>query len=156
MQTRGLRPDDFDELWPMLMAMGTSSPEPEARPRFVALMLDERWLLVGCSMDGTELVGYAAAQDYGPHLRNGDLHRTARLHDLFVLPGVRKQGVGRELMHAVTRWAESRVRYLEWQAHETRAAPFYERLGYAGEPCPQPDYPTFELDFIGPEGTSRR
>jgi hypothetical protein len=39
------------------------------------------------------------------------------------------------------------VRYLQWQAHESRAAPFYQRLGYQGAPCPQPDYPEFEIDF---------
>jgi hypothetical protein len=48
---------------------------------------------------------------------------------------------------AVTEWAAERVRYLEWQAHHERSAPFYERLGYSGQPCPQPDYPTFEIDF---------
>lgn len=37
--------------------------------------------------------------------------------------------------------------HLEWQAHEQRSAPFYERLGYRGMPCPQPDYPTFVIDF---------
>jgi hypothetical protein len=37
--------------------------------------------------------------------------------------------------------------HLEWQAHETRSAPFYERLGFKCEPCPRPEYPTFEVAF---------
>jgi hypothetical protein len=50
-------------------------------------------------------------------------------------------------MDAVVEWASPRVRHLQWQAHETRAAPFYERLGYRGSPCPQPDHPEFEITF---------
>lgn len=50
-------------------------------------------------------------------------------------------------MAAVVDWAGERVRWLEWQGHHERAAPFYERLGYRGQPCPQPDYPTFEIEF---------
>lgn len=69
------------------------------------------------------------------------------MHDLFVVPQARRQGGGRALMQEAVTWAGGRVRYLEWQAHETRAAPFYERLGYHGEACPQPDYRTFELTF---------
>jgi GNAT superfamily N-acetyltransferase len=99
---------------------------------------------------GGELVGYAAVQDYGPTLRGGDDHRMARLHDLYVVPHRRRAGVGRALMAAVFDWAGPRVRYLEWQAHRDRAAPFYERLGYRGDPCPQPEYPTFEVDLRGP------
>jgi len=50
-------------------------------------------------------------------------------------------------MAAVVEWAGQRVRHLEWQAHQNRAAMFYERLGYRGDPCPQPEYPTFQVDF---------
>ncbi len=50
---------------------------------------------------------------------------------------------------AVSDWAAGPVRYLEWQAHHERAAPFYERLGHRGQSCPQPEYPTFILD-LGP------
>ena len=48
---------------------------------------------------------------------------------------------------AIKTWAERKgVRYLEWQA-SLSAVPFYERLGYTGDPCPQPDYPFFEIEF---------
>ncbi|MBB5112837.1 GNAT superfamily N-acetyltransferase [Micromonospora echinospora] len=93
------------------------------------------------------MIGYAAAQDHGPHLRSGDAHRTVRLHDLYVRPDRRRDGVGRVLFTAVRRWAAGRARHLEWQAHHERAAPFYERLGHRGDPCPQPDHPTFLLDL---------
>lgn len=137
---------DWPALWPMLLAMGTASAEPAARARFERLSRDPCWFLVGCRGDGRPL-GYAAAQNYGGHLRTGDDHRTARLHDLYVDPAVRGQGLGRSLMAAVVEWAGGRVRYLEWQAHETRSAPFYASLGYRGDPCPHPEYPTFEIDF---------
>lgn len=55
--------------------------------------------------------------------------------------------MGRALLAAVSDWAAGRVRYLEWQAHRERAAPFYERLGHRGEACPQPEYPTYVLDL---------
>lgn len=59
----------------------------------------------------------------------------------------RRTAVRRALMQSVVTWAAGTVRYLEWQAHETRAAPFYKQLGYRGGPCPQPDYPFFEITF---------
>lgn len=146
-QVRALTTLDWSNLWPMLVAMGTSGAERDAEERFNASVSDPRWLLVGAAAAGSGLRGYAAVQDHGPQLRTGDVHRTARLHDLFVVEEARRHGTGRALMNHVVDWASSRVRYLEWQAHETRAAPFYERLGYRGERCPQPDYPTFEITF---------
>ena len=50
-------------------------------------------------------------------------------------------------MEVVVQWASHRVRYLQWQAHESRSASFYERLGYRGDPCPQPEYSDFEITF---------
>ncbi|TYC25433.1 GNAT family N-acetyltransferase [Micromonospora sp. MP36] len=133
----------------MLRDMGVGDEPAEThRERFLRLLADPRWALLG-AVDAAGLTGYAAAQDHGPHLRSGDAHRTARLHDLYVRPDVRRHGVGRALLAAVTRWAAGRVRYLEWQAHRERAAPFYERLGHRGEPCPQPEYPTFIVDLGG-------
>ncbi|SCG60541.1 GNAT family N-acetyltransferase [Micromonospora halophytica] len=144
---RALTAADWPALWPMLRDMGVNDQPPEAqRDRYLLLLADPRWAILGAEADG-ELLGYAAAQDHGPHLRAGDDHRTARLHDLYVSPHRRRGGVGRTLLAAVRDWATGRVRHLEWQAHHERAAPFYECLGHHGDPCPQPDYPTFHLDL---------
>ncbi|MEV0427317.1 GNAT family N-acetyltransferase [Micromonospora sp. NPDC050495] len=146
---RVLTAADWPALWPMLRDMGVGDEPAEVhRERLGHLLADSRWALLGAVTAG-RLAGYAAAQDLGPHLRSGDTHRTARLHDLYVDPRRRRHGVGRALFEAVSRWAAARCRHLEWQAHRERAAPFYERLGHRGDPCPQPDYPTFLLD-LGP------
>jgi GNAT superfamily N-acetyltransferase len=144
--TRRLVAADWAAFWPLLKGMGTDDEEPTARERYTEFLHDPRWAVFG-AVDGSRLVGYAAVQDYGPHLRHGHDHRTARLHDLYVHPDERRRGAGKALVEAAIEWAAQRVRYLEWQAHHERSAPFYQRLGYRGEPCPQPDYPTFEVDF---------
>lgn len=144
---RALEISDWPQLWPLLDGMGTHATEPQIAEGFSHLLADPRWLLLGGEVLGGGLVGYAGAQDYGPHLRAGFVDRTARLHDLFVAEEFRRQGVARALMDEVVRWAGENVRYLQWQAHETSAVPFYEQLGYRGEPCPQPDYPSFEITF---------
>ncbi|WP_280837529.1 GNAT family N-acetyltransferase [Micromonospora sp. A200] len=147
---RPLGSADWPALWPMLRDMGVTDEPPEAhRARYLYLLADPRWVILGAEAGG-DLLGYAAAQDHGPHLRGGDEHRTARLHDLYVRPELRRGGVGRSLLAAVREWAATRVRHLEWQAHHERAAPFYERLGHRGDPCPQPDHPTFQIHFHPP------
>lgn len=144
---RRARLADWPQLRTMLVDMGgVHDTEEQSRARFMHLADDSTWL-IAVADDGYRLVGYAAAQDYGDHLRAGQEGRVARLHDIYVLPGSRKTGVGRLLMDVVVGWASTRVRYLQWQAHQTGAAPFYERLGYRGEPYPQPDYPEFEVTF---------
>ena len=144
--TRCLAAADWPQLWPLLQGMGTTETESATHRRFLELLDDPRWAMLGAEIAG-QVVGYAAMQDYGPHLRAGDAHRVARLHDVYVRHDRRRQGVGRALMDAVAAWAAEHVRHLEWQAHHERAAPFYERLGFRGEPCPQPEYPTFLVDF---------
>ena len=144
---RAAKVGDWQRLWPLIQGMGTKSDEESARARFHRLVGDPAWLIAVAVGDAPGLVGYAAAQDYGEHLRAGDEGRIARLHDVFVDPTQRQHGVGRSLVAAVVEWAEARVGYLQWQAHETTAAPFYERLGYRGDPCPQPEYPEFEIAF---------
>ncbi len=95
--------------------MGTDDEEPTARVRYASLLPDPRWGVLGAT-DGERLLGYAAVQDYGPHLRLGDLHRIARLHDLYVHPDHRRRGTGKALMDTAAAWAATRVRCLEWPA----------------------------------------
>lgn len=129
----------------MLRDMGTDDEEVVARQRFELLLREPAWAIFGAEDDG-RLVGYAAIQDYGTHLRLGDMHRMSRLHDLYVRPGERRRGVGRALMKAVKGWAAEHVRYVQWQAGRQTSAPFYEHLGYRGDAFPQPSYPTFCID----------
>jgi len=136
---------DWDAVWPLLHGMGkVAGPEDAARQRFGRILRSHDHYLVVAVYDNV-VVGYGWAQDYGAHLRTGD--RTARLHDLFVRPERRGHGIGAAIFCAVREWARQKgVRYLEWQA-SLSAVPFYERLGYTGDPCPQPEYPYFEIDF---------
>jgi len=144
---RPLEPRDFAQTLPMLLEMKHVHDEGEAlEDRFTEFCSSELHGLLGAELEGV-LVGYASMQDYGPHLRSGSYHRTVRLHDLFVLEPYRKRGVGKALLEGVQDWCRARpIRYLEWQAG-SKAIGFYERLGYKGEPCPQPDFPYFEVDF---------
>ncbi len=151
MTVRRLTVEDWPDLWPLLQGFGTGLPEDEAKSVYAELVDDPRWAAFGYDADG--LLGYAVVQDYGPHLRAGR-HHHGRLHDLYVRPDHRRTGIGRALMNAVTSWASTRVLHLEWQAHYQRSAPFYERLGYKGLPCPQPEYPTFDVEL--PTAAARR
>ncbi|HEY8744951.1 MAG TPA: GNAT family N-acetyltransferase [Chloroflexota bacterium] len=48
-------------------------------------------------------------------------------------------------MAAVRQWAtDQQATWLEWQAN-TAALPFYERLGFTGDPCSDPEHPFFEI-----------
>lgn len=144
--TRDAREEDWSALWLLLQGMGVSDNEAVVKARFESMTRRNDWLIVLGELDGAA-VGYAAVQDYGEHLRGGRRGHVGRLHDIFVTSDARQRGVGTALMAAVVNWAEQRVGYLQWQAHETQAAPFYERLGYRGDSCPQPDYPEFEIAF---------
>jgi GNAT superfamily N-acetyltransferase len=132
--------------WPLMKAMGSDDSAIRAAARFDAMAHDPHWCVLGAWDDGRQ-TGYAAVQDLGTHIRHGDAHRMARLHDLYVDEEFRGRGIGRALMEAVVDWARTRVRYLEWQAGAETSAPFYEHLGYRGLAYPQPDHPTFDLDL---------
>jgi GNAT superfamily N-acetyltransferase len=109
------------------------------------LLRDDHVLLVAVTDGEASVLGYAWAQDYGSHLRSGK--SVARLNDQFVAPTYRRSGTGTRLFVSVVRWVEERgVTWLQWQA-SSAALPFYERLGLAGDPCPDQGHPFFELDF---------
>ncbi len=135
---------DLPALWPLLCEMGKTDSEAAVLARTARLLGDSSHCLP-VALAGGLVVGYAWAQDYGPHLRSGD--RVARLNDLFVAEDHRRRGAGALLLSAVTDWARARgVRWLQWQA-SADALPFYERLGLFGDPCPDPGHPFFEMEF---------
>ncbi len=146
-KVRPLEPRDFVQVLPLLLEMKHVFDEGETlEARFADFCSSKAHGLLGAELEG-QLIGYASLQDYGQHLRSGNQHRIVRLHDLFVLEQCRRQGVGRLLLEGILVWCRARpIRFLEWQAG-AEAVPFYERLGYKGEACPQPDYPSFEVDF---------
>jgi GNAT superfamily N-acetyltransferase len=143
---RPMEESDAAALWEVVAGMADS------RDGFVQRVAQKRLLtdhFIPVAVVGEKLVGYAWVHDYGPHVRTG--HSTARFNDLIVDPAWRKQGVGRHLFEAVKQWCAARgVRWMQWQA-SPRAVAFYERLGLKGDPCPDPEYPFFEIDFQ--EGT---
>lgn len=143
MRIRRAVPSDWEQIAVLLRGFGRLN-EAGARERFERTCAHPDHCILVAGVD-QQLAGYAWAQGYGPRLRSGE--ESARLHDLFTLPEQRGGGIGKALFEAVKDWAQERgSRYLEWQSSEN-AIPFYERLGLKGEPCPQPEYPSFEIDF---------
>ena len=107
------------------------------RERLDALVENAAHHIVVAEADG-QLLGYAAAQDYGPAPQRD--WSIARMHDLWVSPDARGRGAGTALFEAVRDWAEqqTRIRVLEWQSLEV-AADFYRKLGLSGERVDEAD-----------------
>jgi GNAT superfamily N-acetyltransferase len=105
----------------------------------------DRFIAVADADDAA--VGMVEAQDYGTSIWRD--FRIVRLHDVFVLPDRRRQGIGRELVGAALRWAGAQpdAGLVEWQASPA-AVPFYESLGLTPDYVTDvPDYPYFIVDF---------
>jgi GNAT superfamily N-acetyltransferase len=139
-------PEDWSAILPLLEGVeGQELGQNDAARRRFDHIVQSHDHSLPVAIAGDRLVAYGWVRDYGPHLRSGA--RTARLHDVFVDPDHRRRGIGAALLMAIKTWAGDKgVRYLEWQA-SLSAVPFYERLGYTGDPCPQPSYPFFEIEF---------
>lgn len=144
---RPLTAGDFEQVRPMLIDMRFVDDEQALAERFPGFCLHPDWSLMG-AFEGETLLGYAALQDYGPHLRAGNTHRTAKLHDLYTTPSARRRGVGRTLMQAAEAWAQARgLRYLFWYANLREATPAYIGMGYTAGEEVQEGYRFFEIDF---------
>ena len=145
---RPATPADFPALLPMLLDMGFVDDEEALAARFPSFCsCEDHALLVAVNRVGRP-VDYAALHDYGSDLRSGNLHRTAKLHDLYTLPEWRSQGVARNLMCAVEDWGRARpLRYVFWYASGHSAALAYERMGYRAADAGQEGYRFFEIDF---------
>ena len=137
---------DLDGLYRLALefdTLGTATTAP--RTAYDARMgdiLDDESYLVLIAMEGAAEAGYAMAQDYGGNPRRE--YTVGRLHDLFVLPGMRRRGIAGQLMAGVAEWCRNRPQpmILDWQSR-LDAVPFYESLGYA------PDYLGDQADFPG-------
>jgi GNAT superfamily N-acetyltransferase len=126
--------------------MGKTESEERVRDRVSAIRKDPHHFL-SAAFAGDQAIGYAWAQDYGAHLRSGQ--RIVRLHDLYVTPNSRRQGIGARLFATSRDWAEKqRATWLQWQAGREALA-FYQQLGLKGEPCPDPEHPFFEILLSG-------
>ncbi len=141
---RVVRQNDWIVLWPILLERGSDPEELLVKARFDRLLRQpEHCLMV--ALINNKLVGYAWAQNYGAHLRTGKI--TARLHDLFVLESHRRKGLGTLLFHAVADWVKKQgVTWLQWESNYS-GVPFYKKLGYKGDPCPNPQTPFFQIEF---------
>ena len=143
-QVRPARESDFEVLVPLLKGFATTR-EIGLQERFLSLLENSNMGFFVAMLE-EKILGYALAQGYGARLRSGE--ESVRLHDLMVATDSRKSGVGTALFFEVQNWTKARsARYLEWQS-SSQGLGFYERLGFKGEPCPQPEYPFFELDFV--------
>lgn len=137
---RACRPGDVDEIVRLAILMGLAGPAAEVGDRARRICAAE-YHFVGVAEAHGRVIGYAWAQDYGPHLRSGEA--IVRIHDLFVDPDERRRGAGAALFSHVRDWASERgATYLQWQASHD-AIPFYRALGHIGDPCPDPDHPFF-------------
>lgn len=126
------------------MGFAEQQSSEQLRDRFCEFVRRDDHCIRIAAEDGL-LVGYAWAQDLGPHLRSGD--SIVRLHDLWVDEYVRLGGVGRSLFEAVRGWAAARgARWLQWHAGMT-AAGFYDSLGIAPTPSQDDNHPFYEIDF---------
>ncbi|ANE43800.1 GNAT family N-acetyltransferase [Deinococcus puniceus] len=153
---RAARPADFEQLKPMLLDMGFVDDESGLARRFAASCQAETYgvLVAELEEDGQhKLVGYAFLHDYGSHLRSGDMHRTAKLDDLYTLPDFRRRGIARQLMKAAEAWAKTRpLRYIFWYANIGEAGTAYRQMGYKAADAGQEGFLFFEIDF-GEENT---
>ncbi|ULH16678.1 GNAT family N-acetyltransferase [Deinococcus sp. KNUC1210] len=144
---RPLIPSDFGQARPMLLDMGFVESETALETRFPEFCTRPDWALLG-AFEAEQLLGYAALQEYGTHLRSGNSHRTAKLHDLYTAPQARRRGVGRALMRSAEAWARARgLRYLFWYANLREATPAYMGMGYTAGEEVQEGYRFFEIDF---------
>ena len=129
--TRVATADDIRELLVLFVQHNTAPFTDEKVNRYRERLdrLVDAWdhHLVVAEVDG-RVVGYAAAQDYGP--AGSQDWSIARMHDLWVATDARGHGVGSALFNAIRDWAthERSIRVLQWQSGQV-AAEFYQRLG---------------------------
>lgn len=147
---RPVKPSDFQALKPMLDDMGFIDNDNLLADRFPLFCSDQQFGFF-LAEHNDQVLGYAFAQDFGTDLRSGNNHRTAKLHDLYVLPKFRRRGVASKLIETIKVWAKERpLRYVFWYANQREASPIYQKMGYQPEGSGQEGYDYFEIDFGDP------
>jgi len=139
-EVRAATRDDVDALVALLQRWGADDGPDEKVVRYrerLASNLDNPTHHVLVAVADGAVVGYAAAQDYGPALRQE--RSIARMHDLWVSPAARGRGAGTALFEAVRVWAEreARIGMLQWQSSEV-AVDFYRTLGLESDAADAP------------------
>ncbi|GGK28778.1 hypothetical protein GCM10008955_23120 [Deinococcus malanensis] len=144
LEIRPALPSDWSVLHPFLETDRPLDSMEAAHARFLRRPNSELHCVLVAVKNGT-LVGVAMAHEWDEYLMSG--RKQIRCSTLQVLPEWRRQGIGHALFQGVVGWAETGgATWLEWYASPA-AVPFYERLGYKGVSCPQPEYPFFEITF---------
>ncbi|MUK90755.1 GNAT family N-acetyltransferase [Ornithinibacillus sp. L9] len=143
LEVRKSIPNDWERLWPLLSSMGKSDNKKDTYNRFLHMVNDEHHF-IAVGVKNEKMVGYGWIQDYGFHLRMGK--KTTRLHDLYVLPEYRNEGVASELFLFLKDWASKNcTTWLQWNASPS-AVDFYKKLGVEPEEN-EDEYPFFEIEF---------
>jgi len=102
---------DINLIIPLMVAMGRVNNESKAKARIEAIIDNPAYLLAIAKVQG-QAVGYVWAQNFGPHLRTGEI--TARTHDRFVDENFRGRGIGDQLITYTKQWATGLgVKYLQ-------------------------------------------
>ncbi len=108
---------------------GATALDPAVTEHTWSRFFDEAEPVFGLvAVDGDRLVGLT---HYLFHRSTTRVEPTCYLQDLFTVPALRGQGVGRALIHAVYgRAQEAGVKRVYWQTHETNAAGrrLYDRI----------------------------
>jgi GNAT superfamily N-acetyltransferase len=144
-EVRAARPSDWESVYPFLITTDRPLDSLEAAFQRYSRKLDSELECVLVAVEGEEIIGVALAHQWDDYLMSG--RKQIRFSTLHVLPDQRRRGAGRALFEGIIQWSESvGATWLEWYASPA-AVPFYERLGFRGVTCPQPEYPYFEIEF---------
>jgi GNAT superfamily N-acetyltransferase len=118
---------DGDALFGLARAFATSfSVERSGFDSSFASLLQSPDASLGAACEGEQLVGYLLGFVHQTFFANGPV---AWVEEIMISEGVRRRGVGRQLMENFEQWARGRQAKLI-ALGTRRAAPFYRSLGY--------------------------
>ncbi len=141
---RPATPQDWNQIHPFLKSDQPINSLEAAFERYKNRLNSKTHCIFVAELE-QKIVGLAMVHQYEEYLLSG--RKQFRFSTLVVLPEYRKQGIGKALFKVVKTWAkENGAKWLEWYASPS-AVGFYNKLGYEGEICPQPENPFYEIEF---------